>query len=461
MIKILIVDDDALTRKGIRMLMPWQKYDMEIIGEAGNGEEAICFLQYNHADLALVDIDMPVMDGVTFIREATLKYPSLIYVVLTIHTEFEYVQKVLRLGAIDYIAKNQFDKENFDLILERINASISKRMLSVRQSSDIRWRKSKILYHSIYALITLDPDNDDHILLFLEQNELLNNTDVHEMMTGIWVFLSEKSEFSFPDSFTNTTLMQISDVNDMTYNELGSLLRHYLKEQFFYDYQPLNKINYKRAHELREETLIADTQTLNTLKESWISLNWVHQNDIFNRMRFDLKESKLKPSSLYHFLLSLESVWNTAYSELTGFTLSLPPVFTSWLEVENWLSEAYEKTNQFINNSKYSEDITKQILQVRGYIDANAHLPINTTEISRNANMSYGYFSRCFHDLVGMTFSDYYTSVRMNNAKHMLKTSSKSIQQIAVAVGYNDEKYFSRLFKRHIGCSPSEYRKTS
>ena len=93
MLKILIVDDDALTRKGIRMLMPWARHHMEIIGESENGKAALTFLEKNHVDLVLVDLDMPVMDGMTFIRTASALYPALNYVVLTVHTEFEHIQK--------------------------------------------------------------------------------------------------------------------------------------------------------------------------------------------------------------------------------------------------------------------------------------------------------------------------------------------------------------------------------
>ena len=61
MLKILIIDDDALTRKGIRMLMPWASHNMEIVGEASNGKLALDFLHENEADLALVDLDMPCL----------------------------------------------------------------------------------------------------------------------------------------------------------------------------------------------------------------------------------------------------------------------------------------------------------------------------------------------------------------------------------------------------------------
>lgn len=74
--------------------------------------------------------------------------------------------------------------------------------------------------------------------------------------------------------------------------------------------------------------------------------------------------------------------------------------------------------------------------------------------------MSYGYFSRCFHDIIGQSFSEYCISVRMKEAQLLLKNTDDSIQSIAFSVGYHDEKYFSRLFKKVTGLSPSEYRKS-
>ena len=93
------------------------------------------------------------------------------------------------------------------------------------------------------------------------------------------------------------------------------------------------------------------------------------------------------------------------------------------------------------------------------YVDTHFNAPIDTTEVARNAHMSYGYFSRCFHDIIGMSFSDYCIQIRIRKAKDYLLNTGYSIQQIADDVGYNDEKYFSRLFKKITGISPTEYRK--
>lgn len=458
MLKILIIDDDMLTRKGIQMLMPWEKHNMKIIGESANGQEALDFLKEHPVDLALVDLDMPVMDGMTFIENASRLYPDLNYVVLTVHTEFEYIQGVLRAGAIDYIAKTQFDKENFDQILDRISSAIQKKTAS-SVSSSIKWKECKILYPDIFALITMEAENDESLLQFLELNQLTNQKELYELLPGVWVFHSDQSSFVFPEFFSNAMIMHIHDVAEMTYSELSKLLRVYVKDAFFYDYRPIQGINEKHAYELQEKIALQQTQSIETLKKEWLSLNWVHENALFDQIRFDLKNSKLKPSSLYHLLLALENVWNSSYSELTGNQIHVPQVFHNWTEVENWLLEVYEKTNYFQADSRYSSTVTRSILNIKTYVDNHLSENMDSAKIARNANMSYGYFSRCFHDIIGVSFSDYCTQKRISNASELLKNTDKTIQEIAFQTGYNDEKYFSRSFKKVTGMSPSDFRK--
>lgn len=458
MLKILIVDDDALTRKGIRMLMPWARHHMEIIGESENGKAALTFLEKNHVDLVLVDLDMPVMDGMTFIRTASALYPALNYVVLTVHTEFEHIQKALRIGAIDYIAKTQFDRENFDQILERIHGGIVRKNSALVGSPGVKWKESRILYSSIYALVTIELENDEHIFRFWEINGL-SEKEIYELTGGVWVFAGQKEPFLFPDHFPNTMLLRICDVSDLTFAQLGKLLRRFMNDKFFYEYQPLKTVNEKHAYELYEDESIDDVQTLERLKKEWLSLNWVYENELFDRITFNLKNSRLKTSTLYHLLLALESVWNSAWSELTGKTISLPPVFHNWQEVEDWLMEVYRQTDFFQSRTKYSSNIVRSVLNIKSYVDSHYDRPIDTTEAARSAGMSYGYFSRCFHDIVGVSFIDYCTRVRLEHAREQLENTDKSIQEIAFGVGYNDEKYFSRIFKRATGATPGDYRK--
>lgn len=120
MIRVLIVDDDNLALTGLRTMIPWAEHGIEIVGEAANGQKALDFLKETPVDLVMVDLAMPVMDGLTFIRECQKLYPKIRYVVMTFHETFEYVQEALRLGVIDYISKLKLESENYDSVFLRI-----------------------------------------------------------------------------------------------------------------------------------------------------------------------------------------------------------------------------------------------------------------------------------------------------------------------------------------------------
>lgn len=459
MLKILIIDDDTLTRKGIKSLMPWKKHNMEIAAEAANGKDALDILEKQNVDLALVDLDMPIMDGMTFIKKAKELYPLLNYVVLTVHTEFEYIQRVLRMGALDYIAKTSFDQENFDQILERITVKIRENTL-IAQKNGFLWKSQKILHSAIYALISAESESDEQPSLFLELNGLSNNISVCEITAGVWVFIDERNSFLFPEIFTNTILVCISDVRDVTYEQLGKIFRSYRAYQFFYDCKPVNKINYKSIHELERGSSLSQVDIVEDLKTQWTSLNWLHDTDLFNGMKLNLEQTRLQYSKLYALLFNIANIWNFFYSGLSGLNMEVPSQFYFWTEVENWLSYIYKKTNEISSSVNYSPLVVKNILMGKKYIDTHFMLQLKAAEVSQEAHMSYGYFSRCFHSIIGMPVNDYCTRVRISKAKEYLLTTSTAVQEIAVKVGYIDEKYFSRIFKKITGYNPLSFRKT-
>ncbi|MDI6617816.1 MAG: response regulator [Clostridiales bacterium] len=125
MIRVLIVDDDKLARKGLISIMPWASHNMKVVGEAANGAKALEFLRENAVDLMFVDISMPVLSGIELIKESHKLYPNLQSVVLTFHEDFEYVQTTFRLGILDYISKAQLEMEDYDEIFDRIEKKLT------------------------------------------------------------------------------------------------------------------------------------------------------------------------------------------------------------------------------------------------------------------------------------------------------------------------------------------------
>src|ERR1700683_4271160 len=104
-IRVLLVDDQALLRQGFRMILD-QEDDIEVVGEAGNGEEAVSLAQRTHPDIVLMDIRMPEVDGVEATRRIVSADPAVRVLVLTTFDLDEYAFGALRAGASGFLLKD-------------------------------------------------------------------------------------------------------------------------------------------------------------------------------------------------------------------------------------------------------------------------------------------------------------------------------------------------------------------
>ncbi|MBD3884909.1 response regulator transcription factor [Phormidium tenue FACHB-886] len=110
MIKILLVDDQAIIRQGIKSLLD-TKPDLQVIGDADNGKTAIAQVKELQPDVVLMDIRMPVMDGVTAIQLISQQFPMVKVLVLTTFDDDEYVLQAMRFGARGYLLKDTLSEE--------------------------------------------------------------------------------------------------------------------------------------------------------------------------------------------------------------------------------------------------------------------------------------------------------------------------------------------------------------
>ncbi|UKS28733.1 response regulator [Paenibacillus sp. HWE-109] len=355
MIKVLIVDDDKLVRKGLISAMPWNRFDMEVVGEASNGEKALEFLAANAVDLLLTDLAMPVMSGIELLKIVRKQFPHIYTVVLTFHQDFEYIQEVLRLGAIDYIAKVQLEKEIFDEVLGRIH----KRILEEQKQ--------------------VPPPQA---------------TFYDEEVQGGWASAQ-------------------LDVNE---------------------------------------------KDLSLVKEQWSGHEWIYQDQVFASYRQDLKQLQLPPTKLMGLLYALIDKWNELFSRVHKVDIQLPDAFGNWREVDEWFVQTREFIRKAMDKPSFSQEVVACIMKAVHIAQEDLSEQTTALHIAKRVNMSRSYFSQCFKEIVGISFSEHLRHNRMEKAKELLQYTNQTIALIAEQVGYMDEKYFSRTFREQTGQLPSEYR---
>ena len=115
MIRLLLVDDQAIMREGLRVLLTLEP-DFDVIGEAENGQQALAEVELLKPNVVLMDLRMPIMDGIAATQKITQQFPQTKVVVLTTFDEDELVAKALRVGAMGYALKDTPSEDLAEII---------------------------------------------------------------------------------------------------------------------------------------------------------------------------------------------------------------------------------------------------------------------------------------------------------------------------------------------------------
>jgi DNA-binding NarL/FixJ family response regulator len=114
-IRVVLADDHLVVRAGLKALLGATK-DITVVGEATNGRDALSLIERFHPEVAVLDLDMPLMDGLTATKDLVARRSTTRVLILTMHTEDEYLVSLLEAGAAGYLVKNAADRELADAI---------------------------------------------------------------------------------------------------------------------------------------------------------------------------------------------------------------------------------------------------------------------------------------------------------------------------------------------------------
>ena len=137
----------------------------------------------------------------------------------------------------------------------------------------------------------------------------------------------------------------------------------------------------------------------------------------------------------------------------------LPEVYNmdNYEDLRKWFLNKVKEASMNVS-SNTEEHANQLIAKAQTYIDTHFHRDISLDDISKELNISPYYFSKLFKEETGENFVEYVTERRIKRGKDLLKDPDRSIKEICTMVGYSDPNYFSRIFKKFEGITPTEYR---
>ena len=128
-LSVLLVDDEIMIREGFKRLFDWEAHDCEVVGEAADGMEAMTQIDILRPDIVIMDINIPIMNGLKVIQLSRIKHPDIAFVIVSGYDDFSYCREALRLQITDYILK-PVNYEEFGTCIDNLKISLFERRMS-------------------------------------------------------------------------------------------------------------------------------------------------------------------------------------------------------------------------------------------------------------------------------------------------------------------------------------------
>ncbi|GKX31988.1 DNA-binding response regulator [Vallitalea longa] len=492
--KIMIVDDEYLLRQGIIHMLEWEKYGFKVVGEATNATQTLELIEKIHPHIILCDIVMPNIDGIELSKIIKKRYPNIEIVILSGYDNFEYVKTAFKHGVADYVLKPTLTANQLLDILIPLQKKFVKPVCPVEEKNSMDEQLLKMLEDKVidehilndcfnkseFTIIgyqQLKSDSVDNNLVNDKIKQIFSNffciyigksQDIH-----IFIINHDKEDINEIndkwDLLTNSLKPEIITVFLMKIEEIGSyasLLIAYdeiknLSQYHFYGYEQshisISFKTYKTRNKIKFDTKqfmqLASSEPVNALE---------YLEDYLEKLTFQngLKGSEIKAivQNVIYNLFNIILINEEKYEEVNTKKI----IFFNNISNATTLEDIIEYFNDI---KKYIESLIevgttdKMMKQILDYININYEKQINLQEIANEFHISYSYLSAYFNNNYKESFNDYLNRVRIQKAKEFLVNPSIQISYVSELVGYSSPNYFTKVFKKLTGYTPTTYRR--
>jgi len=518
--KVFFVEDEIVTREGIRDNVDWRGNGFEFCGDAPDGEMALPLLQSAKPDVLITDIKMPFMDGLELCRIVRDCMPGIKIVILSGHDEFEYAQQAIKLGVKEYLLK-PVTPQDLHQVLQKMATQLEQeeqeRQNLQKLHEQVRENQAALRERLLFKLVigAISPTEA------IEQGQALG-LDLIARCYLVLILRTELADRS--DSFDYSEYQQVQGlVSQVVENNPDVfLLRKGWEEtvliikggavELLEEERDLILDRIKREIEKTRYQLTVGTgmpkkrivDIYQSFVEAWVSTqNTANWSDPLSNASIDkLDLLKIERSSIESFLRTAVKedfcAFFDAYLHPLGESITQSYLVKSYLYLEILLAAAkfvgdlggdieqvvpaldsIETALANIRSIEQLQEQTRQILcrvlefrdsqkdtphwrlvqQAQNYIDHHyMDSDLSLEKVAAQVNLSPSHFSVVFSQETGQTYTVYLTKLRIKKAKELLRMTTLRSTDICYQVGYSDPHYFSHVFGKHTGFSPKQFR---
>ncbi|WP_256759586.1 response regulator [Cohnella sp. WQ 127256] len=510
MYKYIVVDDEVLIRRGMLKKIRSADFGDQLLfaGEADNGEDGLELIRSVNPDIIITDMRMPEMDGKLLLQTLQQDYPDKKVIVVSGYSDYEYMKEAISAKVVGYLLK-PFSRDEIRETLTKAIALLDAERSALQQMADQEHEKQEISYDvdiqslsnlilglhhkekvpvlrssklqavaeaNQYALMTIysggmhtppSPSAKDHYVYIPHvQNDDMafalfylsgDRKDIAEYASTTAERFAEivPGNPKFGVSGMKTSLNQLFEAYEETVEALNG-------RQIGEGSSALSVFNGTKALTAtqtweRTDELLFFVESGNAVKASewtgklfdyFYGIPELTLGEVKSTCRLLMQEVR----SLLHRYFHIDG----STSPSTSFESALSGIFDID-GIKDHLMKVLPSIAAMMNEQNvYSSE--QVVDNIKSYINNNFNKVLTLEKISSLFFINPSYCSYLFKDKTGVNFIDYVNQIRIDNAKALLENSDDKVYKIAKTLGYENSKYFFRVFKKLTGCTPEEYR---
>ena len=475
MIPVMIVEDEYLIRIGLKTGIPWNKVGYAVVAEADSAECALEQYILKRPRLVIIDIHLPRQNGLELMRQLRSKDPTIRFIIISAYSEFSIAQEAIEIGVDGYFIKGDLDIDKITLLLTQLRDKyflhdsscqvdtyyVGDGIQNLEEALE-KWRASQFLIDSrahqeqvFLSVFSFHEVNGDYLEEIIRDYFLKQGISIYMLREPLrmWCFMST-SAFEL-----TSTLLPLTQIFSSYFS---SKIRVGVSSNYF-DHEELERTIYEALLALRqsstEHTLLScyhdgssPAGTIQAMLKKYSNLCEVARYEDAATYLGEINSSICFVGELLGIIYGIIGILST-YGKTPITFNSYPNRF----DLNNLFTQLKESTLQLRQGREKS--INLYVSKAMDFIEQNYNKPLKISYIAQQLYVSPNYLGRLFQAETGIRLTDYINQVKIEHAKKLLLKPENSVLHVAFQVGIPDQRYFSTLFKKFSGLTPTEYEK--
>ena len=498
-ISVLLVEDEAVIRQGLADKIPALDSDFTVVAQASNGTEALEAVRMFNPQVVITDIKMPQMDGIALAEKLSRSYPTIKVVIVSGYSDFAYTQRAIRFGVFNYLLKPVTEEALTETLRDLKNVIASykfRQRRTVVYSRNYIENKKQPCKMALFAVCigNLCFDVEDELLSDVYEQQLAK-IDWHPLLdelcpTALDWYLADEEEknqkvicYSVDaDKPTDNmaqarrlqqtlqSLLQGVPVNVCTAQQnfaqadawiCAQRMRNILKQKIVPAQAQCFVLEQDERFDAKDALDIIKMRVADNLRRALNNANTVQIQEELRLIFSYLADSNVSQLDVQRVILHILHTMEFSSTQFVNLQTDIMRKVSRLRDADKFVDTMVDcvlQCLQYKNNSS-AEDAGVLARNIKVYLDDNYLSLESLEEMTKAFSYSYEHLSRQFSKENGMSMNRYVLLKRMDLAKQLIENNDNlNMTQIGQMAGFPDGRYFSRIFKNYVGCSPSEYK---